>query len=143
MQDKLPPIVRVIKSRSFEKETKKLNKKYRLIREDIKSVIQQLESGDLPGERIGGVKYAVYKVRVNNSNAQRGKSGGYRIIYYTKTSATILLTTIYSKSDRENISNEEIEDIIKQYELELEQQEQEVAVADPADLENREQKKQG
>jgi hypothetical protein len=80
---------------------------------------------------------------VNNSNAQRGKSGGYRIIYYTKTSVAILLTTIYSKSDRENISNEEIEDIIKQYELELEQQEQEVAVADPADLENREQKKQG
>jgi mRNA-degrading endonuclease RelE of RelBE toxin-antitoxin system len=65
MQDKSPPLVRVIKSRSFEKETKKLNKKYRLIREDIKSVIQQLESGELPGDRISGIKYAIYKVRVN------------------------------------------------------------------------------
>ena len=64
-----------------------------------------------------GNKYPVYKVRVRNSTTNRGKSGGYRIIYYTVTLEAILLTTIYAKSDRENISNQEIEKIIEQEDL--------------------------
>jgi len=35
------------------------------------------------------------KVRLRNSDAQRGKSGGYRVIYYLKTKAKIILVTIY------------------------------------------------
>ena len=49
-----------------------------------------------------------------------------RLFYYIQTPEAILLTNIYSKSDRSNISNEEIQDIIEQYMLEIETQEREV-----------------
>jgi hypothetical protein len=79
---------------------------------------------------------------VNNSDARRGKSGGYRVIYYIQTSEAILLTNIYSKSDRANIGNEEIEDIIDRYIVELDRlggelrarQEKEVAIEPTSSL---------
>jgi mRNA-degrading endonuclease RelE of RelBE toxin-antitoxin system len=57
-----------------------------------------------------------YKVRIKNSNAKKGKSGGYRIIYYLKSQNNILLITLYSKSDRTDIAIETIVDIIAAYE---------------------------
>jgi hypothetical protein len=41
------------------------------------------------------------------------------------TPEAILLTMIHSKSDRQNISNKEVEDIIEEYELTIEQRETE------------------
>jgi hypothetical protein len=67
----------------------------------------------------------VYKVRVKNSDIKKGQSSGYRVVYYIQTPEAILLTNIYSKSDRANISNEDIEGIIEQYILEFERQEKE------------------
>jgi mRNA-degrading endonuclease RelE of RelBE toxin-antitoxin system len=49
------------------------------------------------GDQIPGVGYSVFKVRIKNSNNQKGKSGGYRFIYYLKTDTQILLITIYSQ----------------------------------------------
>jgi mRNA-degrading endonuclease RelE of RelBE toxin-antitoxin system len=53
-------------------------------------------------------------VRVKNSNVQKGKSGGYRIIYYLKTQTYIVLLTIYSKSEQSDITANQIKRIIKQ-----------------------------
>ena len=118
MQDRIPPI-KIYESISYKKELKKLNKRYRSIDKDIKPLIEQLEAGETPGDRIAENKYPVYKVRVPNSDTRKGKSGGYRVIYYTITPESILLTTIYSKSDRGNITNKEVEDLIGQYELKI------------------------
>jgi mRNA-degrading endonuclease RelE of RelBE toxin-antitoxin system len=120
------PLIKIYESISYKKELKKLNKRYRSIDKDIKPLIEQLEAGETPGDRIAENKYPVYKVRVPNSDTRKGKSGGYRVIYYTITPEAILLTTIYSKSDRRTISNKEVEDIIGQYELEIEQRETEI-----------------
>jgi mRNA-degrading endonuclease RelE of RelBE toxin-antitoxin system len=125
MQDKLP-LIKIYESISYKKELKKLNKRYRSIDRDIKPLIQQLESGETPGDRIVGNEYPVYKIRVPNSDTRKGKSSGYRVIYYTIVPEAILLATIYSKSDRQNISNKEVEDIIGEYELAVEQQATEV-----------------
>jgi mRNA-degrading endonuclease RelE of RelBE toxin-antitoxin system len=102
----------------YRKELKKLNKRYRSIDNDLLPVIQQLEAGEIPGDRISGNRYAVYKLRVKNSDNNKGQSGGYRVIYYTLALDLVLLTTIYSKSDLADISNKEIEEIIAKYELE-------------------------
>jgi hypothetical protein len=51
-------------------------------------------------------------VRVANSSAARGKSGGYRIIYYVALPTKIVLLTIYAKSEQENIATKEIERIV-------------------------------
>jgi len=112
-------LIEIYESISYKKELKKLNKRYRSIDKDIEPLIKQLEAGETPGDRIVGNEYPVYKVRVPNSDTRTGKSSGYRVIYYTMTSEAIVLTTIYSKSDRRNIANKEVEDIIGEYKLEI------------------------
>jgi mRNA-degrading endonuclease RelE of RelBE toxin-antitoxin system len=134
MEDKIPT-VKVNEAIEFKKNIKELRKKYRSIKGDIKPLIQQLESGETPGSRISGNKYPVYKARVRNSDNRKGQSGGYRIIYYTVTPAAILLITIYSKSEKSDISNREIEDLIDREEIAVERQEREIATIDPEDLE--------
>ena len=52
-----------------------MSRRYRRIRSDIQPIIEQLEAGETPGDQIQGRGYKVYKVRVRNSAAKRGKSG--------------------------------------------------------------------
>ncbi|MDB9458145.1 type II toxin-antitoxin system RelE family toxin [Dolichospermum circinale] len=103
-------------SPEFEKQLHKLSKRYRKIRDDIEPVILQLQKGEIIGDRFIGLgeKYQVYKVRVKNSNIQKGKSGGYRLIYYLKSATNIILLTVYSKSDQEDIAVAVIQEIIEQ-----------------------------
>ena len=103
----------------FKRDIRELVKRYRSIRSDIQPLIEQLQAGELPGDRIAGVKYQIFKVRLKNSNLQKGKSGGYRVIYYVKTEQEVILATIYSKSDISDVSNEVIEEAIAQYEQEI------------------------
>jgi mRNA-degrading endonuclease RelE of RelBE toxin-antitoxin system len=48
-------------------------------------------------------------------NVNRGKSGGYRLIYYVKTGDQIILVTIYSKSEQSDIDASEIADILEEF----------------------------
>ncbi|MEO1560674.1 MAG: type II toxin-antitoxin system RelE/ParE family toxin, partial [Cyanobacteria bacterium J06632_19] len=57
----------------------------------------------------------IFKLRVSNSDIQKGKSGGYRLIYYLKTSTGIVLLTIYTKSKKADITALEINEIITEY----------------------------
>lgn len=100
----------------FKRNLRILAKKYRNIRKDIQPIIEQLQTGELPGDCIPGIGHTIFKLRVKNSNIQKGKSGGYRIIYYLKTTTKIILVIIYSKSDREDISAEEIKQILTEFE---------------------------
>jgi mRNA-degrading endonuclease RelE of RelBE toxin-antitoxin system len=113
------PAVQVSISDRFAAEVRKLAKRYRRIRLDIQPIIHQLKAGELPGDQIPGIDYALFKVRVKNSDAQKGKSGGYRIIYYLKTSTQILLVTIYSKSDKSDITAVEVQEVIIRAEAEF------------------------
>lgn len=115
----IDPLVEVRISARFESEVRQLAKRYRRIRIDIKPIINQLEAGELPGDQIPGMDYTLFKVRVRNSDAQRGKSGGYRIIYYLKTDTQILLVTLYSKSDQADITADEVREIITRAETQL------------------------
>lgn len=103
-------------SPEFEKQLYKLSKRYRKIRDDIEPIILQLQEGEIIGDRLMGLgeEYQVYKVRVKNSNIQKGKSAGYRVIYYLQTATNIILLTVYSKSDQEDISVATIQEIIEQ-----------------------------
>jgi mRNA-degrading endonuclease RelE of RelBE toxin-antitoxin system len=127
-------IKKVVESGIFLKDLKKLSKRYNFISEDLKLLTTRLENGEIPGDRISDNKYPVYKVRITNSDIKRGKSGDYRVIYYTVTSNAILLITIYSKSDRANISNQEIESIIKNSALLIDRLELDSEEVEPIDL---------
>ena len=118
MQNNEPLLIEIAITPRFQRDLWELAKRYRSIRSDIQPLIDQLQAGEIPGDRIAGIKYQVFKVRVKNSNIQKGKSGGYRVIYYLKNAQGIILTTIYSKSDLTDVSNEIIEQAIAQYEEE-------------------------
>lgn len=96
----------------FRRNIRRLARRYRNIQGDVQPLIEQLAKGETPGDQISGIGHTVYKVRVKNSSAQRGKSGGYRVVYYLQTSIDITLITIYSKTDQGNISVEQIRRII-------------------------------
>ncbi|MFY7804853.1 MAG: type II toxin-antitoxin system RelE/ParE family toxin [Limnoraphis robusta] len=112
-----PSFIQVEATQIFNRNIRRLAKKYRNIRNDIQPVIEQLEQGELPGDQISGVSYLIFKLRVRNRDNKKGKSGGYRLIYYLKTSTGIILLTIYSKSEQADIAAEEIQKIIEEYEL--------------------------
>lgn len=111
-----PPIIQVEFADKFKRNLRALAKKYRSIRKDIQPIITQLEAGELPGDRIAGIDYTILKLRVKNSDIKKGKSGGYRVIYYVKTTTNIILITIYSKSEREDISAKEIKQVLAEFE---------------------------
>ena len=106
------PSIQVELTPAFQRQLRKLAKRYRSIRKDVESVTHQLAAGNLLGDQLAGIGYAIYKVRIKNSDIQKGKSAGYRLIYYLETASLIILLTIYSKSDRSDITVREIEDIL-------------------------------
>jgi mRNA-degrading endonuclease RelE of RelBE toxin-antitoxin system len=82
---------------------------------DLESVIRKLEQGELSGDRLQGLPYRVYKVRVGSTDMQRGKSGGYRLIYYLQAEYRVVLLTIHAKSQFDVIPNSEILALITAY----------------------------
>ena len=68
-------------------------------------------NGERPGQRIPRIGYSVYKVRLPNRAARRGKSGGFRVIYYVQLIDHVTLLTIYSKTDETDISVQEIQQL--------------------------------
>lgn len=101
----------------YQKNLKELAKKYRNIRSDTQPVIAELQQGNVLGDRLAGFGYNlyIYKVRVKNSNIQKGKSGGYRLIYFLESETSILLLAIYSKSEQADITVDEIQSILEEF----------------------------
>lgn len=107
---------RVIVADQFLRDTRKLQRDYPSVLQDVRTLRAQLESGEKPGDRLKGLEHIVFKVRVKNRDVQRGKSGGYRVIYYVETTEQIVLITIYSKSKQSNIPTEKLRRYIAEYE---------------------------
>jgi mRNA-degrading endonuclease RelE of RelBE toxin-antitoxin system len=99
----------------FNRKYKALKKRYRNIQSDLKPVLEELKSGAVLGDQIPNLDAVVIKLRVKNSDTKKGKSGGYRLIYWTIIDDTILLLDIYSKSDQSNLDFDEIRRVIKKY----------------------------
>jgi len=98
-------------SEEFLKNIKTLAKKYRNIKNDIKSISDELSENPFLGVEIGT---NTYKVRVKNSDNNKGKSGGYRVItYVVDEENNIFLVTIYSKSEQNNILNMDLKELIR------------------------------
>jgi len=105
--------VNVSYTHAFQRQLKRLARKYRRIRIDTQPILNQIEAGSLPGDQVAGVGATVFKVRVPNSDAKRGRSGGYRIIYYLQTDDDIVLLSIYSKSEQGDISSSELQSLLR------------------------------
>jgi mRNA-degrading endonuclease RelE of RelBE toxin-antitoxin system len=109
------PPVRVLFGDEFQRRVKVLKKRYRQIRTDLQPLIEQLQSGETPGDQIPGTGYTVFKVRLQNSDSRKGKSGGYRVVYQMSSSVCTILLLIYSKADQDNAAVEDIREAIAQF----------------------------
>ena len=108
----IEPTIQIQASAAFQKTLRILTKRYRSLRHEVATLIEQLQLGELPGDQISNIGYELYKVRIRNRDAQKGKSGGFRAIYYVKRRTSLLLITLYSKSDQGDVSADEIRTII-------------------------------
>lgn len=103
-------MINIIPTKFFEKDFAKLYKKFKSIVQDIEKLKEILKNNPKSGESLGN---NCYKIRLKNSDLNRGKSSGYRVITYIVKEDYIYLLSIYSKNEKETISNREIIDILK------------------------------
>ncbi|MBO4871308.1 MAG: type II toxin-antitoxin system RelE/ParE family toxin [Muribaculaceae bacterium] len=101
---------------SFDKDFKRLFKRYRSLVDDIKNLVNELQSNPFMGADLG---HGVRKIRVAIKSKGGGKRGGARLITHTDVivginEGIIYFLALYDKGDRETISNKEIKALLKE-----------------------------
>lgn len=98
----------------FAKDLKRLAKRYRSLKQDYANLIASLREDPMQGTDLGK---NLRKVRMAISAKGKGKSGGARVITYTvlveQSPTELLLLTIYDKSDKEDITDSELIEIMR------------------------------
>jgi hypothetical protein len=95
----------------FEKELKRLAKKYSSLKLEYKQLLGLLKDKPQLGASLGN---NCYKIRLAISSKGKGKSGGARVLTYVHISqTTVYLLTIFDKSEQENIDDKELEELLK------------------------------
>jgi mRNA-degrading endonuclease RelE of RelBE toxin-antitoxin system len=97
----------------FKRNIKKLVKKYPTIKQDLSNLVEQIKEGNFQGDRLQGFSDSLlYKVRVQSTDQNRGKQGGFRVIYYILTQENIVyFMNIYTKAQRSDLSFKGKQDI--------------------------------
>jgi len=87
-----------------------LSKKYFSLKTDLAELGKQLTENPAMGKPIGR---NCYKIRLAISSKGKGKSGGARIITHVYvTGNTIYMLAIYDKSEQDNISDRELNELL-------------------------------
>lgn len=95
----------------FEKEIKRLVKKYPSLKTEYPELIASVKDDPMQGTAIGN---NCYKMRVAIVSKGKGKSGGARVITYVQiVEANVYLLTIFDKSEQENISDKELNELLR------------------------------
>lgn len=95
----------------FERQAKRLIKKYPSLKKELSTLVQQLKETPEQGTVIGK---GCFKIRLSIGSKGKGKSGGARIITnFIVTEATVYLLSIYDKSEKENLSDKELIELLK------------------------------
>ncbi len=98
-------------SENFQKEAKRLVKKYPSLKSELANLFVELADNPLMGIPLGN---EIYKIRLAIASKNKGKSGGARVLTFVKISDTkVLLFTIYSKGEVDYLSDKEIMNLIK------------------------------
>jgi len=95
----------------FEKDVKKLKKKFPKIKNDLVKLVKALSLNPKEGIELGA---DIFKIRIPNSSIPTGKSGGFRIITYYKKDDILYLVTIYSKTEQDNVLTDQLRQIVKE-----------------------------
>lgn len=95
----------------FKRDLKHLAKKHVSIINDVENLFTELAENPMLGTPLGK---DCYKIRLAISSKGKGKSGGSRVITYVHISnEEVLLLTIYDKSEKADITANELNTILK------------------------------
>lgn len=107
--------VRIFTHSEFERNFKRLRKKYKSLVADYCDLIKSLKSNPVQGMDLGN---GVRKIRMQISSKGKGKSGGARIITYNEYvnddgSIDITLLTIYDKNEISSVTDQFIRNLVE------------------------------
>ena len=95
----------------FEKNLKKLAKKYPSLKTEYIQLINSLKENPEQGTNLGR---NCYKIRLSIASKGKGKSGGVRVITnIVIAGTTVYLLSIYDKSDKDSLTNKELKDLME------------------------------
>ena len=100
--------VKIIPSVEFDRQFKRLAKKYKSLLDDYLTFSKELKENPLQGAALGR---GVRKIRMAIGSKGKGKSGGARVLTLTvlvSEDADVTLLTIYDKDEIDNVSDEYI-----------------------------------
>ena len=100
---------------NFDKEFKRLVKKYPSLKKEILQLAENLSLNPDIGTPLGS---NVYKIRIAIASKGKGKRSGARVMTFLKVeNETITLFSIYSKGEKNDISDDEINDLLNEIDL--------------------------
>jgi mRNA-degrading endonuclease RelE of RelBE toxin-antitoxin system len=100
-------------SANFKKEAKRLTKKYPSLKAELAELFAELEENPTTGTPLGN---DIYKTRLDIASKNKVKSGCARVLSFVKVTQTnVLLFSIYSKGEIDNLTDKEVKELIKEY----------------------------
>ena len=96
---------RIVLDRTFEKEVKRLAKRYPSLKSDIKALRDEILANPTTGTDLGG---GLRKIRMRIASKGKGKS-----VVVAVEETEINLLYIYDKAERESVSAHEIEALLR------------------------------
>jgi mRNA-degrading endonuclease RelE of RelBE toxin-antitoxin system len=103
---------------TFHEELRRLKKKYPHIEKDLSNFKDNFaDEIRLSARPIPGGENKIWKARIASTDMQRGKSGGFRLIFGCNPNNfdRIYLLKLYPKAEREDISAEELMELFKKF----------------------------
>lgn len=101
----------VLTTPDFKKLFKHLYKKYPSLKDDLNNLIDVLSEYPETGTSLG---QGIFKIRIAISSKGKGKSAGARVITYVVTEdREVYLVHIYDKSQLENITKQQVFDLLR------------------------------
>ena len=95
----------------FEKQVKKLFKKHSSLKNDLLDLVSLLKQNPELGTPIGR---HCYKIRLAIASKGKSKSGGARLITnFVFIDKTVYLLSIYDKSAKDNLTDKELDELLK------------------------------
>ena len=98
----------------FDRQAKRLTRKYASFKTELSELFDSLEADPAQGTALGN---DCYKIRVAMKSKGKGKSGGARAITHViAVREDVYLLTVFDKSEKENISDKELQELLKMIE---------------------------
>ena len=95
----------------FERQAKKLIKKYPSLKSELFDLIKKLKEHPMQGIALGK---NCFKIRIAIKSKGKGKSGGARIITHIVVSQeSVYLLSIYDKAGKENLTDKELKELLQ------------------------------